>query len=140
TANKTQLMIGLGMSSISDSWYGFAQNVKKVEEYTTIVQRGVIPVFRGHILNEEDLVIRKHILQIMCQFETSWEDPEMQFPELEACLDRLSEMGQDGLVEITEYGLRLPEHARPYVRNVCMAFDLHLLRKKPQTRVFSMTI
>ena len=28
TSSKTQLMIGLGMSSISDSWYGFAQNVK----------------------------------------------------------------------------------------------------------------
>ena len=31
TAGKTKLMIGLGMSSISDSWYSFAQNVKTVE-------------------------------------------------------------------------------------------------------------
>ena len=28
TASKTQAMIGLGVSSISDSWYGFAQNEK----------------------------------------------------------------------------------------------------------------
>lgn len=33
TATKTQLMIGLGVSSISDSWYGFAQNVKNLEDY-----------------------------------------------------------------------------------------------------------
>ena len=26
TASKTQLMIGLGMSAIGDSWYAFAQN------------------------------------------------------------------------------------------------------------------
>ena len=30
TASNTQLMIGLGMSSISDSWYSFAQNAKTV--------------------------------------------------------------------------------------------------------------
>ena len=59
TADKTKLMIGLGMSSISDSWYSFAQNVKTVEEYQEIVNRGEFPVFKGHLLNEEDLIIRE---------------------------------------------------------------------------------
>lgn len=140
TAGKTQLMIGLGMSSISDSWYSFAQNVKTVEEYTELVNKSVIPIFRGHLLNQEDLVIRKHILEIMCHFETSWEKEEMKFPELNDCLEKLKEMEQDGLVEISENGLKLPEHARPFVRNVCMAFDLRLIRNKPSTRIFSMTI
>ena len=140
TAGKTQLMVGLGMSSISDSWYSFAQNVKTVEEYTEMVNKGVIPIFRGHLLNKEDLVIRKHILEIMCHFETSWEKEEMKFPELNNCLEKLKEMEQDGLVEISENGLKLPEHARPFVRNVCMAFDLRLIRNKPATRIFSMTI
>ena len=140
TASKTQLMIGLGMSSISDSWYSFAQNLKTVEEYQETVNKGIIPIFRGHLLSDEDLVIRKHILNIMCHFETSWEDEAMQFPELEACIERLREMESDGLVVFTENGLQLPEKARPFVRNVCMAFDLHLIRKQPTTRIFSMTI
>ena len=140
TAGKTQLMVGLGMSSISDSWYSFAQNVKTVEEYTEIVNEGRIPIFRGHDLSAEDLVIRKHILNIMCHFETNWEADNLKFPELAECLERLKEMEQDGLVNITENGLSLPEHARPFVRNVCMAFDLHLIRNKPTTRIFSMTI
>jgi oxygen-independent coproporphyrinogen-3 oxidase len=140
TAGKTQLMVGLGMSSISDSWYSFAQNAKTVEEYTELVNSGKIPIFRGHDLSEEDLVIRRHILNIMCHFDTDWSNPELQFPELEACLERLKEMEEDGLVQITETGLSLPEHARPFVRNVCMAFDLHLIRNKPTTRIFSMTI
>ena len=140
TAGKTQLMVGLGMSSISDSWYSFAQNVKTVEEYIEIVNEGRIPIFRGHDLNAEDLVIRKHILNIMCHFETNWEADNLKFPELTECLERLKEMEQDGLVTITENGLSLPEHARPFVRNICMAFDLRLLRNKPTTRVFSMTI
>lgn len=140
TAGKTKLMIGLGMSSISDSWYSFAQNVKSVEEYQEIVNKGEIPLLRGHELNNEDLIIREHILNIMCHFETSWEEERLQFPELNDCLERLKEMEKDGLVQISENGLKLPEAARPFVRNICMAFDLRLLRNKPTTRVFSMTI
>lgn len=140
TAGKTKLMVGLGMSSISDSWYSFAQNVKSVEEYQTIVNQGEIPLLRGHLLSDEDLIIREHILNIMCHFETSWKDERLQFPELQECLDRLAEMEQDGLVMIKEDGLKLPEAARPFVRNVCMAFDLRLVRNKPETRIFSMTI
>lgn len=140
TANKTQLMIGLGMSSISDSWYGFAQNAKTVEGYTESVRQGVLPIFRGHALSREDLVVRKHILNIMCHMETSWEDEEMQFPALWDCLSNLGEMERDGLVLIEGNRLKLPSHGRPFIRNVCMAFDLHLIQKKPQTRIFSMTI
>lgn len=140
TAGKTQLMIGLGMSSISDSWYSFAQNDKTVEEYQTIVNEGRIPIFRGHDLSHEDLVIRQHILNIMCHFETSWTDSDMKFPELEECISRLKEMEQDGLVIIEKDRLYLPESARPFVRNVCMAFDLRLIRNQPKTRIFSMTI
>lgn len=33
TSSKTKVMIGLGVSAISDSWTGFAQNVKTIEEY-----------------------------------------------------------------------------------------------------------
>ena len=128
------------MSSISDSWYAFAQNVKTVDEYTNLVNAGKILVFRGYELSNEDLIIRNHIINIMCHFETSWTDEAMQFPELQECLERLKKMEQDGLVQITETGLSLPEHARPFVRNVCMAFDLQLIRNKPTTRIFSMTI
>ena len=140
TAGKTKLMVGLGMSSISDSWYSFAQNVKSVEEYQDIVNKGEFPLLRGHLLTEEDLVVRQHILNIMCHFETDWNDPALVFPELEDCLERLSEMEKDGLVKIEGKHLTVPEAARPFVRNVCMAFDLRLHANKPNTRVFSMTI
>ncbi len=140
TAGKTKLMIGLGMSSISDSWYSFAQNVKTVEEYQDLVNEGEIPLLRGHHLTPEDLIIREHILNIMCHFETDWKEDRLKFPELSESIERLREMETDGLVAFTETGIMLPESARPFVRNVCMAFDLRLLRNTPSTRVFSMTI
>jgi oxygen-independent coproporphyrinogen-3 oxidase len=140
TASKTQAMIGLGVSSISDSWYGFAQNVKSIEDYYHLVKEGIIPVYRGHILNTEDLIIRKHILNLMCNFKTSWLEHSMLFEELPEVLIKLKEFEQDGLVEFERKQVRVTEKGKPFIRNICMAFDLLLQRKKPDTKLFSMTI
>ena len=140
TASKTKVMIGLGVSAISDSWYGFAQNVKGVEEYQNLVKNNIIPVYRGHILTAEDLIIRKHILNLMCHLQTSWITAELYFPEIPDVLIQLKEMEQDGLIEATNHSLQITEKGRPFVRNVCMAFDLLLQRKKPETQLFSMTV
>ncbi len=140
TASKTQLMIGLGVSSISDNWYAFAQNEKTIEDYYARLEQNELPILRGHLLSKEDLIIRKHILNLMCQFETSWNNPSMQFKELSAILNQLKEMENDGLIEIKEHKISITEKGKPFVRNVCMAFDLHLMRKAPETKLFSMTI
>lgn len=140
TAGKTKLMIGLGASSISDSWYGFAQNEKKVEDYETKVKNGIIPIFRGHKLTSKDLIVRKHILNIMCKMETSWQDDSMKFNELESIKQNLKEMINDNLITINNNTLKVKEEGRKFLRNVCMAFDLKLMENKPNTQLFSMTI
>jgi oxygen-independent coproporphyrinogen-3 oxidase len=140
TAGKTHLMIGLGMSSISDSWYSFAQNEKRVEDYVRRVNEGKLPVFRGHLLTDEDLLVRKHILNLMCNLETSWEDESMKLKDIDEIVERLTEMKDDNLIEIYENKLVVKEDSRMFVRNVCMAFDLRLAKAKPEGRIFSMTI
>ncbi len=140
TASKTQLMIGLGVSSISDSWYAFAQNEKTIEDYYTRLKISALPVYRGHILTAEDMIIRKHILNLMCQFRTSWKNKSLQFTELPKVLENLFELEQDGLVVREEEAIIITEKGKPFVRNICMAFDLRLIRKAPETKLFSMTI
>jgi oxygen-independent coproporphyrinogen-3 oxidase len=140
TASKTQLMIGLGASSIGDSWYSFAQNVKSLEEYQHLVDHNIIPIYRGHKLTKEDLIIRRHILNLMCTLETSWENEEEQFEQLPLVLEHLEEMELDGLIDTNNNKVSVTELGRPFVRNVCMAFDLLLHRKAPEKRIFSMTI
>lgn len=140
TTTNTKVMVGLGMSAIGDTWYSFSQNIKSVEEYSEKVHAGEFPVFRGHILNEEDLIVRQHILNLMCHFYTNWEDSALQFADLPETLARLSELEKDGLIILGKNDLTVPEIARPFIRNVCMAFDMHLIRNKPSTQTFSMTI
>ena len=140
SSSKTKLMLGLGVSAISDSWYSFAQNVKNLEDYYQILEWDKLPVFRGHVLTTEDLIIRKHILNLMCQFKTSWNDTEGYFNEIPEIVNQLKEMENDGLLITTKNSIEVTENGKPYVRNICMAFDLRLKRKAPETELFSMTI
>ncbi|MCX6292071.1 MAG: oxygen-independent coproporphyrinogen III oxidase, partial [Bacteroidetes bacterium] len=136
TTAATKLMVGLGVSSIGDSWNAFAQNVKVFEEYVRIVGEGHLPVFKGHPLTEEDLILRQHILNIMCRFETSWKNANEQHASLYEGIERLQEMVNDGLLELEPYELRVTEKGRSFVRNICMALDARLWRNQPQTAIF----
>lgn len=140
TASKTELMIGLGVSSISDSWNSFAQNEKSLETYYQKINGNNLPVFRGHHLTSEDVVIRQHILNLMCHFETNWEDESTYFTEIYDVLDSLHEMQLDGLLYIENKKLIVTDLGKAFVRNICMAFDLRLKRAAPQTELFSMTV
>lgn len=140
TSSKTQLMIGLGVSSISDSWYSFAQNEKSIEDYYARLEMNEIPVFKGHHLTPEDLIIRQHILNLMCQFKTSWDETNLYFNELPEILIQLQEMEEEGLVILENNSIAVTEKGRPFIRNICMVFDLRLKRSKPQNQLFSLTV
>ena len=136
TTQNPLMMIGLGMSSISDSWFGFAQNEKTVETYIERVNKGEIPVFRGHLLTEEDVTIRRHILDLMCHFETEVVDENLLFD----IRTRLEEMVTDGLVVFDGSNVRITDAGIPFVRNACMAFDRDLIDKEQREGLFSKTV
>jgi len=140
TSSKTQLMVGLGVSSIGDTWYSFAQNEKNIETYYQILEQNKLPITRGHLLTQEDLILRKHILNLMCHFSTSWNDSEKYISEIPFITKSLKEMENDGLVILNPNSILVTENGKPFIRNICMAFDLRLKRKSPETRLFSMAI
>jgi oxygen-independent coproporphyrinogen-3 oxidase len=140
TTQDTNFMIGLGMSAISDSWFGFAQNEKSVEEYLDRIDKGQIPVFRGHVLSELDVEIRTYILDLMCHFETTF-DTNSKFKAIHHQIKtRLSGMIQDGLVTINGDTVTVTKEGIPFVRNCCMAFDQDLQPDTKLERMFSQTI
>jgi len=136
----TQLMISLGVSSISDTWDAYAQNVKKVEEYYEKLNNNQFPIFKGHLLNKEDLIIRKHILNIMCKLETSWQNENMQCEAVYNALNKLKEIEKDHLIELSPFHLKVNPEGIPFIRNICMAFDARLWRNVPQSQIFSSTV
>jgi oxygen-independent coproporphyrinogen III oxidase len=137
TTNSSNVLIGLGMSAISECTLGFAQNEKSVSRYLELVENDQLPITRGHHMSTADVEIRQHILNLMCRFETVLpEKTVLSRLELEL---QLHELISDGLVEWTESTIRILPKGIPFVRNCCMAFDAYLKDQTP-VRQFSMTI
>lgn len=138
TDRSSKLLIGLGVSSISDSWNAFAQNVKKVEEYREILQQNKLPLLKGHIHTSLDEVLRKNILEIMCQGETTWNDTKYDF--FSTINEKLAIFETDGLIELSPNQLIITERGKAFIRNICMVFDARLAENRPNEKTFSQAI
>ncbi|WP_128547516.1 oxygen-independent coproporphyrinogen III oxidase [Larkinella soli] len=140
TTTRTQVLLGLGVSSIGDIWTAFAQNEKDIDRYLERVDAGMLPLVKGHALDAEDLFLRKQILNIMCRFETRWNGNDWTGEEWSGLQESLEELRRDGLIDFSETGLRVRPAGRPFLRNVCMAFDQRMIRSRSAQRLFSTTL
>lgn len=136
TDQRTDVLLGMGVSSISETPYSFHQNEKVLPLYEAALKDGHLPTLRGHILTDEDKVRRQQILDLMTNFEVDFvnETQELQAKEF------LAEMIQDSLVEVKNHKLIVNEEGRPFLRNACVFFDERLKHKQPQTKIFSQSI
>ncbi len=140
TTAFTRPLIGLGVSAIGDAGDAFAQNEKDLQRYQERLAQGELPLQRGHLLDAEDQVLRRHILRLMTRLETRWERPEDYTPYLATVAQRLSEPAADGLLELDAASCRVTDRGRAYLRNICMAFDARLARRMPEKVIFSRTV
>lgn len=140
TTTQSKVLLGLGASSISDSWTAFAQNIKEIENYIETVNNGQLPVFKGHILSEKDLFIREQILNIICKLVTSWKISDWTAEEKEVLLEKLEDFAEDELIDFNEFGLNVLPAGKAFIRNICMAFDTHLAQSNSTQKLFSKTI
>ncbi len=138
TERRTMPIFGLGVSSIGDTWTAYAQNEKTVPEWHARLAKGELPIVRGHVLTDEDQVLRRHILAVMTQFETDWSGDRVEY--LGEVPQKLTEMARDGLIEMRSGGVHVTDAGKPFVRNVCMALDARLARQAPDRPIFSRTV
>ncbi|KAK9723394.1 hypothetical protein K7432_001954 [Basidiobolus ranarum] len=135
-AKQTHLLIGLGMSAISDAKYGYAQNEKNIREYTKKVDMGELPLIKGHEMSNEDLIIKKAILDVACKSKVVLTTELAQLLPDEFYVE-LKEMQSEGIVvlsgaPVTRDGILLLEGevveltdrlGTIFLRNVCKLFD-----------------
>ncbi len=140
TSKNTSLLIGLGVSSISDASEAYAQNKKTVEEYLKDINAGKFAFLKGHLNSREDLIIRKHILNIMCYLQTSWGNLCTYFDAFEEVEKRLVELEKDKLIILNDNSLKVTDLGRNYLRNIALAFDLRYWQKLPSQSVFSKAV
>lgn len=136
TSNYTRCSVALGASSISDSWGMYIQNEKHIETYQDVVGRGELPIVKGHILNDEQINIRKHILDLMCRDSTQWD----YINELNPHNETLADLGKDNLVTYTDTSIQVTESGKYFIRNICSAIDPLFQAQSNHKPVFSKAI
>jgi oxygen-independent coproporphyrinogen-3 oxidase len=130
TTQHSGLLIGLGVSAISDLGVAFAQNQKALHDYYACAE--TLPVAKGYFLTKEDEAFRKYIMEVICQGATTFQ-PE-HLPVLKQyTFPQLALLQADELIEWNENKLHVTVRGRHFLRNICKAFDLHLLRQENDT-------
>jgi len=88
-----------------------------------------LPVVKGYFLTKEDEAFRKYIMEVICRGSALFQPEHLPllkqytFPELKL-------LQADHLVEWDETGIQVTATGRNFLRNICKAFDLHLLRSQ----------
>ncbi|WP_332877463.1 oxygen-independent coproporphyrinogen III oxidase [Massilia sp. S19_KUP03_FR1] len=124
-------MVALGVSAISAVGATYSQNEKTLPAYYARLDAGALPIARGIVLDADDLLRRRVIGRLMCDFALDFGRltvPDGVAPAVyfAGALQRLAPLAEQGLVEIDARAIRVTPRGRLVIRNICMAFDRHL--------------
>ncbi len=124
-------IVGLGVSAIGRIGDSYSQSARDLTGYYAAIDNGHLPIARGLALNEDDLIRREAIGQLMCYGELDMRDFSEQrripFAEYFATeLERLRALADDGLVVLDEQTIRVTPRGRLLLRIVAMCFDAYL--------------
>jgi oxygen-independent coproporphyrinogen III oxidase len=134
TDKKSDILLGLGASSISNSRAIMMQNEKDINKYFEILDTGKLPTVNGHERSQKDIIINDIIQDIMCCSRATLKSLDID-GGIQAGLEDLE---ADGLVKCTRDQLEVTELGRAFLRNVAMVFDQYL--KRPDKNMFSRTV
>ena len=139
TTLPAKMLIGLGVSSISDIHLGYAQNEKNISTYQESMKNDNWAITKGHQLTEVDLAVKNCILDLICHHETVF--PISLWEKLpDQNLWNLKEMEWDGLLKMTGNKIKVTDQGIALVRNICMQLDLRLIENQEKSVRFSNAI
>ena len=130
-------LFGFGATSISMLYDVYAQNYKKIRDYYQAIDAGQIPVARGVLLNEDDIIRRDVIMKLMCHFRLVKEEIEkahnIDFDEyFKVEMQELKQLEDDGLIKIYPDRIDVTPAGRLLIRNIAVIFDVYTKAKKEQ--------
>jgi len=124
-------LIAMGITAISKIGNSYSQNVKTLDEYEARIDEGHLAVFRGIGLNDDDVLRRHVITQLICHFTLDMSAIESEYELVFADyfakeLEELKQLEQDGLVKCSSSSIEVQPVGKFLIRNICMVFDRYL--------------
>lgn len=120
TDDPATVILGFGLSAISQFKNAYTQNKLNALHYRKAVEAGRLPVGKGYVLSEDDIVARKAIMQIMCRFHLDMQE----YPALPVASGHLESLERDGLITRQDEDIiRITNMGRPFTRVIASCFD-----------------
>jgi len=137
-------LVGIGVTSIGTIANSFAQNARTMDEYNAKIDKGELAIFRGVEIDNDDLIRREAIMQLICHFKLNFNTVEKHFninfnEYFSEELERYKTMVEDGLITMDAQSIEVTSRGRLLIRNICMVFDRYI-KPDEQTQRFSKLI
>ena len=137
-------LYGLGITAISNVQNTFSQNIKKLNPYYEAIDLNKMPLFRGFVLNKDDLLRREIIMKILChgiiiksEFEEKY---NINFDKYFSCeIENLKGLEKDKLI-INSKIIEVTNLGQFFLRNIACVFDYYLQRKNGKQKIYSKSI
>ena len=138
-------LVGIGLTSIGDGIYHYVQNVKDMKEYERLLDEGHLPVHRGLILSDDDVLRKAVIMEMMSNFKLDIARIEREFgvnfgEYFADALEKLKVFEDEGLVSISKDKIEVSSTGTMLIRNIVMPFDAYLQKIPEEKRRFSKTV
>ncbi|HSH44132.1 MAG TPA: oxygen-independent coproporphyrinogen III oxidase, partial [Arenicellales bacterium] len=124
-------LVGFGVSSIGYTGRCFSQNAHDIGRYQEAIANGRIPVAKGVILDDDDVLRAEVINKLMCFGELDLPAVERRYgidfaQYFDEELARLARLQSDGLVRLESERISVTPRGWMLVRNICASFDRYL--------------
>ena len=124
-------MIALGVSGIGSIGNMFAQNSITTMEYEEIIESGELPIVKGLLIDDDDLIRAAVIQDLMCYDSLSFDDfgaaHNIDFREYFAAeIEKLDVLEKDDLIVLSDAGIEITPRGRLLLRNIAMTFDRYI--------------
>ncbi len=130
TPGRYTNVLGIGIYSISTIGRCYAQNFYDVLDWEKTVNRGDLPIYRGHILNRDD-IIRRDVIQTLrnylsVRYKSIEQRHGINFKKYFALeLARLDLFVKDDLVELRADAILITESGYQFTNVICHVFDIY---------------
>ena len=124
-------LVALGVSGIGGIGNMFAQNSVSTIEYEEIIERGELPIVKGLLVDDDDLLRAAVIQDLMCydslDFDRFGAAHGIDFREYFAEeVQQLGVLEKDELIELSDAGITITPKGRLLLRNIAMTFDRYI--------------
>lgn len=135
TDRRTTALLGLGVSSISETPTAYHQNEKVITVYERRVAAGEIPTLRGHVLSDDDRRRAEAIRLLMTRGRAP-----LAAADREAAAADFDELIRDGIIDLGDAELRITQSGMPFIRNVAVLFDAYFRSAAHEGPIYSRAI